>query len=338
MQKVDISFTSWLRLLLVGIGLAVLWQVRDVVSLLFVAFILVQALRPVVKQLTDTGIPRGVSIAITYLVLVGGFVAALSLVVPSLVTQLGLLAANLPLLLAKAKILYATLPASVDLQQFITSITNQLGLLTGNVLTVATQLFGGVISLTTVLVLSFYLLLDERQLDAVIHMAFPSRLTGPVRQLLDKIGMKMGGWVRGQVMLSGIVGLLTLIVLSILQVPYALTLAVLAAILEVLPIIGPLVTAIFGALLALTSGSWGLALATVIAFALIQQAESSFIVPKVMQKAVGLSPVVVIVALLIGGALAGIPGAILAVPIASGIDVLVDEWGSLRDAFEQGKA
>jgi len=121
-------------------------------------------------------------------------------------------------------------------------------------------------------------------------------------------------------------------------VPYALTIAVLAAILEMLPILGPIITGIFTIIITLGAGSWGLTIAALVAFIVLIQIEGNFIVPNIMKKAIGLSPVVIIVALLVGSILAGVPGAILAVPTAACIDVLMDEWPHLRDAFERGRA
>lgn len=337
LQKVEISVMSYLKLLLVVVGSLVLWQIRAVVVLLFVVFILVQALRPVISWLMRRGIPRVGSLVLVYVALAAAGTAILSLVVPPLVDQLQLLAINVPILIERFRPLYDSLPTSVNLQQFVTTITAQLAGVTGNVFALLSQVFGGVLSLFTVLVLSFYLLADERQLTELIHLVVPNRLTGAVRAVLEKIGARVGGWVRGQALVSFIIGVVTLVVFSVIGVPYALTLAVIAGILEILPIIGPIIAAAIALVIALGSGSWGLALATVVASALIQQLENNFVVPKVMEKAVGLSPAVVIVALLVGGALAGVPGAVLAVPVAAGIDVLVDEWGNLRAAFEGGK-
>ena len=336
-QKVEISLSSYLKLLLVVLGVFFLWQIRDVVIILFIVFVLVKALEPIIKWMMSRGIPRVPSLVLIYVLLVGGLIAALSMVIPPLVSQLQLLAANVPLLIAKVRPMYNSIPTSIDLQQFIVTLTNQLGTLTGDVVTVATRLFGGIVSLLTVFVLSFYMLLDEKQIDSLINLVVPSSITGEVRTVLEKIGVRVGGWVRGQVIISAIMGITTFVALSLVGLPYALTIGVAAAVFEVLPIIGPIVTAIVAVVIALGSGSWGMAIGTLVVFTILQQLEGHFIVPKVMQKAVGLSPVVIIVALLIGSVLAGVPGAILAVPAAACIDVFVDEWSHLRLAFERGR-
>jgi len=337
-QKVEISFTSYLKLLLIVLGTFFLWQIRDVVIILFIAFILVQALNPVVAWFTKRGWPRWATIIAIYLVLIGSIVAAFALLVPPLIDQLQLLAANVPYLISKIRPLYQALPASVNVQQFITSITDQLGSVTGNVVSLASQFFGGLIAIVTVFVISFYLLIDDKQLDSLIHIAIPSQLTNDVRRVVEKIGHKVGGWVRGQFTINVIMGLSTWIGLSLIGMPYALTIGVLAGILEIVPILGPIVTEVIAIIIALGTGSWGLALAGFLVFTLLQQLEGHFIVPNVMRQAVGLAPVVIIVSLLVGSAVAGLPGAMLAIPAAATIDVLVDEWGTLRRAFDRTRA
>ncbi len=334
-QKLDISFLSWLRLLLIVIFAYLAWQLRSVLVLLLVVFIVVQALRPLIRWFAKRGVPRVGAVTLTYLILVGLLVGGLSLVIPPLVEQLQLLAANVPFLISKVAPLAHAIPASVSLQQFLGSLTNELARLTGDVLSVLTGIFGGVVSLLTVLVLSFYLLLDDDQLDSLIHLFVPSRATSVVRNILELIGARMGGWVRGQVVVSGLMFVTTLLVFLVLNPPYALTIATLAGLLEVLPIIGPVITGAIAILIALGTGSWGLAIASLVAFVVLQQVEGHFFVPNVMRQAVGLSPAVVIVALLVGGAIAGIPGAVLAIPVAAGINVLVDEWPTIRDALDQ---
>ncbi len=336
-QKVEISLTSYFKLLLIVLGTVFLWQIRDIVVILFVAFVLVQALNPIVAWLTKRGWPRVLSVVFIYVTLISALVAVFALVLPPLIDQLRLLAANVPYLILKIRPLYEALPATLNLQQFLTSVTDQLGNVTGNIVTLASQFFGGVVAVVTVFVISFYLLIDENQLDSLIHIAIPSQLTQEVRRVIEKIGRKVGGWVRGQVLINVIMGLSVWIGLSIIGLPYALTLGVLAGILEIIPIIGPIVTEIIALIIALATGSWGLALAGLVVFTLLQQLEGQFIVPNVMKKAVGLSPVVIIVALLVGATVAGLPGAMLAVPSAAVLDVLVDEWANLRKAFDRGR-
>lgn len=334
-QKVEISLTSYLKLLLVVLGVVFVWQIRDIVVILFIAFILVQALNPAVIWLGKRGIPRLISLILIYLSLVGVVVATLSLIMPPLIDQLRLLEANVPYLISKVRPLYDSLPASLNVQQVLTSVTNQLGNFTGDIVTVATRFFGGLFSVLMVFVISFYLLIDEKQLDSLLQLVIPSRLTGEARRVLEKIGYKVGGWVRGQILINIIMGLSTWLVLSIIGMPYALTIGVLAAVFETLPVIGPIVVEVIAIIIALGTGSWGLAIAGLIAFTLLQQLEGHFIVPNVMRQAVGLSPVVIIVSLLVGATVAGLPGAMLAVPSAAVISVLVDEWANLRKAFER---
>ena len=141
----------------------------------------------------------------------------------------------------------------------------------------------------------------------------------------------MGMWLRGQLFLSFIVGLLVYIGLLILGVKYALVLALIAAILEIIPFIGPTIAAIPAILVGLTD-SWIKALVVVILYFVVQQLENHIIVPKVMQKAVGLNPIVVIIVIMVGAKLGGIVGALIAVPVAAAIGVFVGDI--MRDKSE----
>ena len=148
-------------------------------------------------------------------------------------------------------------------------------------------------------------------------------------EVMNKIGFKMGGWLRSQFILMIIVGVADGIILMILGVPYALTLAVWGGLTEVIPYIGPWLGLIPAFIVAFTiSPLKGLLI--FIAYIIIQQLESQFLVPKIMGKAVGLSPVIIILAILIGAKLMGILGVLIAVPAAAAISVIIQEWPEIK--------
>jgi predicted PurR-regulated permease PerM len=149
--------------------------------------------------------------------------------------------------------------------------------------------------------------------------------------MAHKIEMKLGAWVRGEIILMLIVGLTTYIGLTILGVEYALPLAVIAGVLELVPTIGPIISSIPAILIALVQGPV-LAIAVLAMYILIQQAENNFLVPKVMEKAVGVLPLITIASLLIGGTLFGVIGAVIAVPAVVILHVLFEEYVESRKA------
>jgi predicted PurR-regulated permease PerM len=151
-----------------------------------------------------------------------------------------------------------------------------------------------------------------------------------------KIAGKLGAWLRSQLLLMIIVGVFTGIGLVIIGVPYALTLAVWSGLTEGIPIIGPWLGAIAGVSVGLSQSPLTGFLALIV-YLVVQQTESNLLVPKIMSRAVGVNPVVVILAVLIGGKLYGILGIMLGVPFAAVLSVVVEDWAIIRSAFAPAK-
>ena len=163
---------------------------------------------------------------------------------------------------------------------------------------------------------SFYLLLDYDHLRKSFAKLFPKELEEGVKLTLIKIDEKLGAWVRGQIMLSAIIAVISWTALTLLDMPFALPLALLAGILEIIPIIGPILSSIPAIIVALAiSPTMGITVA--IFYLVVQMLENNILVPKIMQKTVGLNPVVVILGVMIGTRFMGIIGALLAVPFIS---------------------
>jgi predicted PurR-regulated permease PerM len=177
------------------------------------------------------------------------------------------------------------------------------------------------------------MLLDPKVPENFAMSLIPSERRDGVKSMLIKISEKLSLWFRGQLLLSVIMGTFYLIALLIIGVPYALTIAIIAMLLEFIPIIGPIVSGTIAALIALTVSP--LAAVIVIAVYLLGQwLENSIITPTIMKKVTGLSPIIVIVAILIGDRLLGPAGAILAVPISATISVAISEWPTIRKTLK----
>jgi predicted PurR-regulated permease PerM len=195
-----------------------------------------------------------------------------------------------------------------------------LGLVANAVLGV----IGGVFGLITVLVLAFYLLVDSTSLILVFLRLFPREKRSQVNDACRRVTNKISAWLGGQLVLSGIIGSTAALGLFLMGVPFFWVLALIAAIGELIPIVGPILSAVPAVIVAL-SVEPALALAVILFFIAQQQLENHLLVPKIMQRQVGISPVFVIIALLIGGSLLGVIGAILAVPTAAILQVLLEE-------------
>lgn len=272
------------------------------------------ALAPIVDFLTRFKIPRALAIAITYVVIFSVLGTLIYIVINPLTEQTLNLAQTLPKTIEKA-----LPPGSIDksfLQQELTSFSR-------NALTFTVGIFNNFITIISIAVLTFYLLLERGKLDHLVSQFFIGK-EEKVVSIVKKVEDKLGSWLRGQILLSLIIGTLAYIVLLILNVPYALPLAILAGLMEVVPVIGPIISAIPAILVAYLS-SPALALMVAGSYFVIQQLENHLIVPQVMKKAVGLNPLIVILAVAVGGRLLGIAGALLAVPITVVLQIVTED-------------
>jgi predicted PurR-regulated permease PerM len=323
---IEVSTATVLKIFGVAVFLVFLWYIRQILILLGVVMILVSALSPVVDYLQQRRIPRVLAIIFIYFVLFVLFSSAVYLIAPPIISEIIQLARNAPLYFNKLSLLsYQLIEYQPLLQKGLENIATTLNNLTYNFVGATLSLFGGLGYFVAVCVLTFYLLLGKESLSETLISFFPINYKEQMVSALHKIAQKLGAWVRGQLLLCFIIGLACYIVLLILHIPYALLLAILAGVLEIIPTIGPILSAIPAILFAFTISPWT-ALIVGLSYLLIQQIESQLVVPKVMGRMVGVSPVVVIIALMIGTKLLGIGGAILAVPVAAVVQVAFSEW------------
>ena len=182
------------------------------------------------------------------------------------------------------------------------------------------SLFGGIISFFIILVITFYLVVEEDGMKRFIKSITPTKHQPYVSQLINKMQLKMGHWLRGQLLLSLIIFAMVFVVLSIFGIKYALILALVAGIFEIIPYLGPIMAAIPAVFFAFAQ-SPSKALLVIVIYFLIQRVENDIIVPRVLGKSVGLNPLVVILAILIGAKLGGAVGALLAVPVTTALSV-----------------
>ena len=203
-----------------------------------------------------------------------------------------------------------------SIKTFLGTISEKLEMFSSGIVSTTVNIFGGIVSGILVLVISFYLAVQEEGIKKFFHSIVPSEHQLYVFHLWSRVEFKMGRWFRGQLLLGLIVGTLVFIGLSVLQIKYSLVLAIIAALLELVPYIGPIIAAvpavIIGLSQSLITGLW-----VILMYWIIQQSENHILVPKIMQRAVSLNPVIIIVSMLVGVKLGGIIGIIIAVPIAA---------------------
>lgn len=305
-------------LLVVAAGWFIL-QIKDILILFFIAYILMAALKPYVHFLTKYKIPRPISVAVLYIATLSVVVLLIIPLIPFFSTQISSLIKSFPKYLDD--ILHA-LQINIQASQIETVITSQLAAISSNAFAVTGAILSSIFSLFLVFVVSFYLMIDESRLKKELSVLFPKKDREGVLNITQQVEEKLGAWFRGQIVLCFSIGLLTWIVLSLIGFPFALPLALLAGILEIVPTIGPILSAVPAVIVAL-SVSPGLALLIVILYIFIQTLENNVLVPKVMQRAVGLNPIVIILAITIGAQLLGVLGALLSIPFISMVIIIV---------------
>lgn len=313
-RKVDISHKTIVFISVFLLALWIIYLIRDVIMLFFVAVILMSALSPMVDFLTNLKVPKTLSIALTYVLLIVILIALITLIVTPLAEQIPNMALTLPHLVEK--ILPAGVIDKAVLQQELTNFSK-------NALGFTLTIFSNLLAVISVAVLTFYLLLEKEQAEKLLSQLFVGH-EERAGKLIARIEYKLGAWLRGQLFLTVVIGTSVYLVLFTLNIPYALPLSILAGLMEVVPVIGPIISAIPAVLMAALI-SPVMALTVAGAFFAIQQLENHIIVPQIMKKAVGLNPLVVILAIAVGGRILGIGGALLAVPITVVIQLVAAE-------------
>lgn len=307
-KTIEISHRTIIFTILFPLSLWFVYQIKDIILMLFVAVIFMSALTPFVDWLQKYRVPRGLSILFIYLVvwgLVGTLIAA---VVPGLIEQSGKLIRLLPTSLNQIELF------NTYQQEISRELLTRLGSLPEGLIKFSIGLFSNILGVVTTLVISFYLLLERKNLDRYLTLLLGPDKPEKAKQIINHIEHRLGGWVRGELFLMLAVGTFTYIGLVILGVDIPLPLAVLAGLLEIVPNIGPTISAVPAILVALTINPLT-ALATLALYILTQQLENNLLVPKVMEKVTGVNPLVSILALMVGFKIAGPAGAVLAIPI-----------------------
>ncbi len=318
-RKVEISHKTIIFTVFFLLSLVFLFTIRDLILELFIALLITAILDPLVTKLSLYKIPRGVSVLISYVAIIGIFSGIVALLVPPLVEQSTNLASISPGFISKI----SSYPVvGVEVSQ---EVLAKVGTIPGELLKFGGELLSNLVSVFTVLVFAFYLLMSRNSLDGQLSKFFGDDKKAKIAGFLSKLEDRLGGWARGQFILMFTVGLMNYIGLTLLSVPFALPLAVLAGLLEVIPYIGPVIAA-FPAIL-IGFGISGYTGVGVVAMALlVQQLENYVLVPKIMGKSVGISPIVIMLSLAVGQRMAGITGMIISIPIVIILQVFLSEY------------
>lgn len=327
-HHVTISDSTIWRIILVLALVTLVITIRDVLALFVIAIVLSSAFDPMVDYLTKIKFPRALSISIIYLVFISLITVVVVMLAGPISDQIVEMSRSFPQIYEKVnstlnnihRLEGVPVATSSSSGTSLTQLAQSLSQIGSGIFNVVTSVFGGILSFFMILVITFYLTIEENGFKKFITNLFPVNKKQEVSYLVEKIQNRLGLWFRGQMILSLIIFTAVYIGLVFLKVKYALLLAVLAGLLEIVPILGPWISALVAVFFAWSDG-FNKALYTAILYFAIQQLENHIIVPKIMGKSTGLNPIVVILAILTGGRLAGIIGALLAVPVATAISV-----------------
>ncbi len=321
----EISWNSLWRIVAVAALIALFFAVRETLIILFLAILISSALDPAVEKLEKWRIPRILGTIAIFLVGLVFLALLIYTVVPLAILEFRSLFTNLGG--AVGQLLGSAVPDTV-VNAIVPRLDNIANLLlSGNAsfMDVVSKILGGATFFLTTLVLSFYLTISRDGVGKFLRAILPEDLEEKVLTLYYRSRRKVGRWLQGQMVLGLIMGFTVFLGLWLLGVKYALVLAVFAGVFEIVPLVGPIFSGALAVAVALGDSS-GLALSTLVFFVVVQQIEGHILVPVVMRQAVDVHPVIVIVAILGGYQLAGIPGMLLAIPAAVVFQEVVDDW------------
>lgn len=332
---VNISSITLIKVVLVALALVLLWAIREIIIMILIAWVLSMALHPWVDRLQRWHIPRALGILSVY---AGAAVVAsvvIILLVPPVTNELSSIAANFPdyyepinASLANIRATGESFGLSSAFQNAMNNAINGVAELTNGIYSTVSSVLSGVITLVGILVIAFYMTIEQEGIRKFAQSLSPISYQPYVMHKINQIQRRLSGWLGGQLILMLFVGTLVGVSLWLIGVPYSLVLGILAGILEFIPIVGPTMAAIPAIFFAFTDFADAPYKPFVVlaVFIVIQQIENQLLVPRIMKRAVGLNPIIIIIALLIGAKLGGFVGVVLSIPFVAIIDVFLADF------------
>ena len=328
-NEFSISTGSIIKLVLIPVLFYVLFILRDLLLIVLTAVVVASAIEPMTKWFIEYRFPRLLAVLLIYLALAAtvtltfyllfipvlnetsNVLSTLSQYVNSADTQL---LTNIP---PQQNSVVEQISGSFSLKEIAREVNLLISNVSGGIFSTISAVFGGLLSFILVIVLSFYLAVQENGIPTFLSMISPVQYRKYVINLWRRAEKKIGLWMQGQVVLVILVGVLVYLGLTLLGIEHALLLAILAGLFEIIPIFGPILSAIPAIIIAFSGGGVSSALLVAGFYLIVQQFENQLIVPLVIKKVVGLPAIIVILALIAGGTLAGFLGVLLSVPLAA---------------------
>jgi predicted PurR-regulated permease PerM len=335
---IEISTASIIKAILVLLFFFALYLLKDVLIIFLFSIVVASAVNPFANWLEKRKIPRLFGVLLLYIVVFTLIIFVSSLVVPSVSHDLSQLTALFPKIVETVSMsLDSVQQGSPQYFDFVSEVQNILDVLSSyfqqfsqSAISIIVGIFGGLFSFIAIVVISLYLAMMKNGIETFLQSVLPDEYEKYAINLWKRAEIKVGRWLQGQLLLALVVGLSVYVGLSLMNVRFALIFGVLAMLLEIVPVAGPILAAIPAIFIAFLQdpmlGVW-----VIVFYIAVQQLENHILVPVVLGRTTGLNPAIVIMALLIGAKLAGIAGAILAVPVASVLVEVIDDLAKHKE-------
>ena len=341
--NITISSGTIIKSILFVLLVAALFFLKDLVLIVLTAIVIASAIEPITRWFVNYKIPRVVAVLLVYILGLLGLLTIFYFFIPTLLQETSNFLAFLPTYTSTFDLSSTvggdffggpeSLVKTFSIRDTLLSVQESLSNLSEGFLRSISVIFGGVLSFVLIIVFSFYFAVQETGIDDFLRVVTPVKHHNYILDLWKRSQVKIGRWMQGQFILALIVGVLVYMGLTILDVRYALLLAVLAGIFELIPLFGAFLAAIPGVIIASVDGGVTLGLMVTGLYIIIQQFENHLIYPLVVTKVVGVPPLLVILALIIGAQFAGFLGLILSVPIAAIVQELVKDVQKEKETF-----
>ncbi|MEI6352738.1 MAG: AI-2E family transporter [Candidatus Nomurabacteria bacterium] len=341
-MKIELSARSIIKIILLVVLFYALYYFRALILILFLAIVIASVVNRFANLLGKVKIPRVVSVVIFYLVFLSFLFLVLYNFLPAVVSYIGMTIQELPNTLNYFKSLHTEssfwysnfLSYSVEALKNIntnTIVFNIHNWLINTSVANTTMLFSTIVNFILTIVISIYISVSDKGVHNFLRLVSPKKYEDYVEDLFDRVQKKISGWFFGQVFVAFIISILFFIILTVCQVPFALPIAFLAFICELMPLVGVTIASIPALFFAWNVGGFSLAFAVLISIFAVSQISSYFLYPKIIGKFVGIPTVVVIIALFIGVEAAGFWGALIAIPVATIAMELLEDFKKLKE-------
>lgn len=328
--KIDITLSALLKIVSVVILVTLFFKVWEIIVSLFLAVVIAAALEPALRWFEEHKIPRIITVPTIYLLALALLFGIFYTILPTLFNEVFTLSQDLPE--KYSNFVRTGLGGAIDsggflapaLNEALDSLQQGFGNFVPDIFKFLSAIFGGIVSFVLVIVFSFYLSLRRNDIEKSILAITPLRNKARIKDLIRKIQRRTGRWFQAMFVLATFMGVTVFLILSLLNVKYALLIGIFAGLLELIPYIGPFIAGVSMFAIASTQSLF-LGLVVIGIYILLQQFEQAFIIPTVMSRVIGLNPLVILLSVLVGAQIAGFWGIIAAIPfIASAREVVKD--------------